>query len=113
MFSVRATLKLVAVSALAFATSFAFAPAAGAQTMGEYGGVVSNGAASASAMPAIRPPNFGSDFRSSSGGGSSGSSQTVEIRGGGRSDAAERPRVRAHAKDTDQNDDSDDWVQVR
>lgn len=110
MFGIRPALTFIIVAA--FAAAIAFASTASAQTMGEYGATVGNAAASAGAVPSAKLPDLSGSFHTSArSGGSSGSSQTIEIRGG--SDQAARPRARAHDQDRNPGDTADDWVQVK
>jgi hypothetical protein len=112
--SIRKSLIFVALMgfALAIAVGLTFAPAASAQTMGEYGVTMGNAAASAGAAPAMAP-DVGGNFKvSTQNTGRSGSSQSVEIREGDSKEAA-APKVRAHGEERDAGNPGDDWVQVK
>ncbi|HZO82761.1 MAG TPA: hypothetical protein VFB33_13785 [Candidatus Binataceae bacterium] len=113
MLDLRSTMKFAATAGFTFAImAFAFVPKAAAQAMGEYGGAVGNAAVSTGAAPSIAP-DVGFKVSTESA-GSSGPTQTVEVREDD-SDEAARPRRRRHARHTDSDDagPDGDWVQVK
>lgn len=112
MLSLTKSLTLAAVVALA-TVAVALASTASAQTMGEYGAVMGNAAASAGAAPSIGAPDLGGGSFKADTQSNSGPSQTIVIHGSDSEEAAPRRSRNRAAEDTDRNDSADDWVQVR
>lgn len=116
MFSIgRVSIVAAAFGAFAFvAIALTFAPAALAQTMGEYGATVSHAAGTGAAVPSITvPSSFGGEPSARS--GSSGSTHTEVIHEDDESDAPASD-ARSSRKDTNtgNSDSSDaDWQQVK